>query len=662
VAIFFQIHEKGIDRGNAMLTLIEKLKSGNNEDSTFICNQDEFKKYPESRILYWLEPAIKNSFSNFESLKDTGRIAAAGLQTNDDFRFIRLSWEVNFAEIGRTRKWGNFYKGGEFSPYVDDIHLVVLWENQGYGIKQHTVELGNSPSRHVVNENYYFKSGLGYINVSSIGFSAQLFPKDVIFSIQGQYIESKSILNDLAVCCSSAARSLLKVINPGRHYQAGQVQLLPFPEDNSISNTKPYVIEICKIKYRQLSWLETSKYFIRPILLEGNGSLNDRIMKAQDLIKIQIKTVLENQIKIDSILNHVYCLDQESIEYVRKNNEAVLNNPGIPFISSLHFLQNKNKAKDWIIDSYISYLVGVVFGRWKLILKTESPEFEGEIIPNIPDVSKSFDATRENEIGIVIDLPERLLSESRNKYGIEIEALLIERGKAESIDDYLGKVFFDYHYNDYSKSRRYAPIYWPIETQNRLYSFWIYYHGITEQTLYFSINNYVDPKLKEVTNELNNLSKKLSRSNEEEKNLSKLSELLGDLRNLKDELLRIAGFWKPDFNDGVQITAAPLWKLFRHKPWQNKLKDTWEKLKKGEYDWAHLAYNIWPDRVLRKCHEDRSMAIAHDVESDLWVEEEVAVVRRGKDSGDTKAVWQPKKLSETELKELIQRKIEEMKR
>jgi hypothetical protein len=37
------------------------------------------------------------------------------------------------------------------------------------------------------------------------------------------------------------------------------------------------------------------------------------------------------------------------------------------------------------------------------------------------------------------------------------------------------------------------------------------------------------------------------------------------LKDFRDELLRIASFWKPNLNDGVQITAAPLWKLFQHK-------------------------------------------------------------------------------------------------
>jgi hypothetical protein len=62
------------------------------------------------------------------------------------------------------------------------------------------------------------------------------------------------------------------------------------------------------------------------------------------------------------------------------------------------------------------------------------------------------------------------------------------------------------------------------------------------------------------------------------------------------------------------ITASPLWKLFRHNQWRKDLEECWKKLESGEYDWAHLAYTIWPDRVREKCKKDRSIAIAHGLE------------------------------------------------
>jgi len=47
------------------------------------------------------------------------------------------------------------------------------------------------------------------------------------------------------------------------------------------------------------------------------------------------------------------------------------------------------------------------------------------------------------------------------------------------------------------------------------------------------------------------------------------------------------------------------------------LRDTWDKLEAGDYDWAHLAMTYWPDRVRNKCRSDASLAIAHDLE-DLY--------------------------------------------
>ena len=82
-----------------------------------------------------------------------------------------------------------------------------------------------------------------------------------------------------------------------------------------------------------------------------------------------------------------------------------------------------------------------------------------------------------------------------------------------------------------------------------------------------------------------------------------------------DEIERIIKLpWKPNLNDGVLITASPLHNLFRLPKWKKDLKACWDELAKGDYDWAHLAYSIWPQRVERACERDRSLAIAHGLE------------------------------------------------
>jgi hypothetical protein len=148
------------------------------------------------------------------------------------------------------------------------------------------------------------------------------------------------------------------------------------------------------------------------------------------------------------------------------------------------------------------------------------------------------------------------------------------------------------------------------------------------------VNDFIEKsKLREVTEQLHVLRTKTSRSRQEENDLERLLDLEHELQNFRDELLRVAQFWKPNLNDGVQITAAPLWKLFQHKPWQKTLKDTWEKLEQGDYDWAHLAYSIWPDRVREKCRHDKSLAIAHGLEELYEAPPEQPRKKRGRTRG-----------------------------
>ncbi|NMC44734.1 MAG: type II restriction endonuclease subunit M, partial [candidate division Zixibacteria bacterium] len=97
--------------------------------------------------------------------------------------------------------------------------------------------------------------------------------------------------------------------------------------------------------------------------------------------------------------------------------------------------------------------------------------------------------------------------------------------------------------------------------------------------------------------------------------LNEARTFLAELRDLREELLRIAALpYKPDLNDGVIISAAPLHKLFRLRSWAKDTEDCRQKLAKGDYDWAHLAYTIWSDRVRKVCRTDRSIAIAHGLE------------------------------------------------
>jgi hypothetical protein len=181
---------------------------------------------------------------------------------------------------------------------------------------------------------------------------------------------------------------------------------------------------------------------------------------------------------------------------------------------------------------------------------------------------------------------------------------------------WLQRECFESHLKRYSKSRRKAPIYWPLSSNGGGYILWMYYPSLSSQTAYTAINDFVEPKLKQVGADVIVLNNKgAARTRDDEKHFEVLQAFEMELTEMRDTLVKIAPTYKPNLNDGVQISAAPLWPLFRHKPWQKLLKETWAKLEKGDYDWAHLAMNYWPDRVREKCKTDKSLAIAHGLES-----------------------------------------------
>ena len=232
--------------------------------------------------------------------------------------------------------------------------------------------------------------------------------------------------------------------------------------------------------------------------------------------------------------------------------------------------------------------------------------------------------------GILVDdpgHPEDILTRMHDALEIiwtdraeSIEQEACEILNIKNLRDYFRRpaAFFADHLKRYSKSRRKAPIYWPLSTYSGNYTIWIYYHRLTDQTLFLAVNDFVEPKIEETRKTIQALQGKADLNREDREQLEEAQDLEAELQDFIEEFRRLAPVWKPNLNDGVQITAAPLWKLFQHKPWQKVLKETWGKLEKGDYDWAHLAYSYWPERVKEKCRTDKSLAIAHGIE-DLYV-------------------------------------------
>jgi hypothetical protein len=328
------------------------------------------------------------------------------------------------------------------------------------------------------------------------------------------------------------------------------------------------------------------------------------------------------------------------------------------------------------IPRAVSYSLGVAFGRWDIRYATGKqavPELPDPFAPlpvcppgqlqnaqglpaRLEDVSTTY-PVRIPWDGILVDDPDHPLDielRVREVIGIiwsgeeggataeSIEHEFCEILGLKSLRAYFRKPsgFFAEHLKRYSKSRRQAPIYWQLSAGNGNYSAWLYYHRFTQDTLYRLLGDFVEIRIQEAEREQFEFESQGGLSGDAAGLLHEVQALLQDLRLFKSELELVAPLWNPNLNDGVIINHAILWRITPYTPWQKKCKECWDKLVKGDYDWAHLAFHLWPERVIRKCQTDRSFAIAHGLEEHLWQE-------------TSKGNWLQRQLPEAELQALL---------
>ncbi len=706
---FFINATESQDREKLIRNSISDYNTSRHNEAFRIRNLKWFKSLPGTVIAYQVHDVALKSFikhsvldnnaawGSIQSVENSNANVLQGLIPGDLFRFTRLRYEVDAVDLHRKKKWVPICRGGEYKKFFSSEVAVFNWREEGKEPKSFAEEHYGGASRTIKNTKYFFKGGFTYPRISSVGFNIRIMPSDHIFSDAGMAIISNhgSRFSLLGFLNSRLADYFVHTIHPGRKFEIAHVASMPTPDSILYSDELEKIAKQCFSLVKKIDSIdETNPFFISSIV---SAYVNDKGSKQQlkniiELLSIYQKSLSEiNDIvfnlfgfddKQKNELNEKYYNSGHSKEIptgkdiLYKTRRAIEVWPEVLNIENVNFRSEIKTLK----ESTVSYLVGAIYGRWdinyaigKKDLPTLSDPFDP--LPTSPpgmlqntsglpaepkDVPSDY-PLRISWSGIIVDdegHSEDIITRVReaieviwkeNANNIEQEACEILG--VRDLREYFtkpGKFFAD-HLKRYSKSRRQAPIYWPLSTPSGSYTLWLYYHRLTDQTLYTCVNNFVCPKLKQVSDDAENLRKKSNRIQQEEKDLEKLSDMAVELKDFHDELLRIAEFWKPNLNDGVQITAAPLWKLFQLKAWQNKLKQTWKDLEKGKYDWAHLAYSIWPERVIRASHKDRSYAIAHDLEDDLWEEIETGTDKKG----NPKTKWVPKKLSETELKQLI---------
>ncbi|WP_242352159.1 MULTISPECIES: BREX-1 system adenine-specific DNA-methyltransferase PglX [unclassified Anaeromyxobacter] len=613
---FFRMLDIGIDE--KAVALKRAIRNGT---SAFEVVPDAFSQIPGSPFAYWVGPRITALFSTLPRLETGTRVARAGGQTSDDGRYLRAWWEV---ASHSAAQWRTYVKGGAPSSFYVDQPLLANWDDGRSTFPGFLGRPGRA-SEKPSNVQLYFLPGITW-PLRASRFAPQVMPANCIFTVRGYaIIEPVDSIGATIALTSSTVFDFLAKLLLGRfefpEFVVGAIQQLPLPTlpADVSQQLASLTRKAWSLKRSRDTSSERSHAFILPQVLNERVAHLDR-----SAIEAELQEILK---KIDDAAFVIYGISEADRAVI----EAAARRPKSAGDLSEDACDAHDEDADEEapghsgLDEVASWLVGVTFGRFDERLATgeravprepepfdalpsRSPGMypEGDEPASRPDILVDDEGHADDVVARVRDIAER----------VRVDV-------PERLRGWLAKEFFPLHIKMYSRSGRRAPVYWQLGTPSGSYSVWLYIHAFSKDTLFRVQNDYVAPKLAHEERRLESLSNELrdGATAAQRKALAAQGAVVEELRAFLDEVKRVVPLWAPNLDDGVVINFAPLWRLVpQNKAWQKELKATWDALCEGNFDWAHLAMHLWPERVVPKCAKDRSLAIAHALEDVFWAE------------------------------------------
>jgi hypothetical protein len=653
---------------------VKALRQGQPAGNVFDVDPVSFATIPGTRFAYWVGVPIRKIFSKLPKYAEGKRDARHGPATSDDFKLLRAWWEVVPSDISRNRIWVPYAKGGAAIRFYLDQPLIVNWDEERFTFRGFFGRPGRWQSR-LESSDCFFKPGFTW-PLRAASFTPQILPSGCVFSARGYaaFSDEEPIDSLMGLAASRCFDLFFKVLL-GRfgfpEFVVGALQELPVPNLNNESG-----VQLGKLAVAGWSCLRrldsgniSSHVFLKPgLLCVQRESLDDLSKEWAARIESAKNTISLIQEEIDALALRLYELQESDLNGLVTTliDDPDLNTESDPEVSDeeASLVPSDSVA---LISELLDYAVGIAFGRWDARYATGATSTPAEPDPfaalpvcapgmlqnaaGLPATPSDVPADYPLAItwsGIMVD-DERNPDDLARRVHEVLEVIFPGRSDAiadeaynilgaKSLRDWFRSPsgFFAGHLKRHSKSRRQAPIFWPLSSPKGLYTVWLYLHRLTTDTFFTVLRDHVKPRLEDEERHVFNLMQQAgpSATPSQARDIAASEEQVEDLRALRDELQCIAPLWRPDLNDGVVINHAPLWRMANHASWRKALKETWDSLVAGKYDWAHLALHLWPERVIPKCAKDRSLAIAHDLESFFWgtdpkTGEVVAVKRTG---------------------------------
>ncbi len=626
-----------------------------NGRQTFDLPVSTLARLPGSPFSYWAPSSVLTLMSSPEGFEPEAGSVRVGVQTDDDVRFVRLWWEHRCNGPRVETGWYPLLKGDYASRFYSDIPTELHWHDAGYELR---ASLSDAPGGRINNAEFYLMPGISW-SLRTARFSPTVVPRGCIPTVSRYLaiVDYASPLTYVGLWSSKLYDSLCKLrMERAEHpkFIVGVVKGLPIVREQQ-ERLARLAREGWSARRLLDTVVEVSHAFVAPALLQlGDPSFDGRVSAWAGHVAVVEAELGRVQTGLDELCFELHKIPEEDQRAIIEGFDVVgaAGDDGAELLG-----EDADSNEDGLVDprgltaDLVSWAVGVAFGRFdiRVALGTRPWPEEPDPFDPLPVCSPGM-LTGDDGLPLLVspesypvevspvlvddpghglDITARVRSVFDAIFGREADRWWGDVGvalgaKGSEVSGWLGRGFFDHHLKTYSKSRRKAPILWPIGTRTGSYVIWLYAHQVSSDSLFQILNDLVVPKLAVEERELTQLRLDAGAdpTASQRKAIDVKERFIGELREFREELESVAPLWMPDLNDGIVIVLAPLWRLFaHHRAWSIELKKHWAKLAVGDYDWAQLAMRLWPDRVVPKCATDRSLAIAHGLEDVFWVQD-----------------------------------------
>lgn len=623
-------------------------------DSVYSARQEEFEALPYAVFGYWCGAPIRAVFGEHGRLDPNLAIVRQGLATAADFRFVRLRWEAP----PDTARWMPFAKGGNYSPYHEDVHLLIDWGAAGELVYAF-------PKAYVRNPQHYCKPGLTYPRRTNKRFAPRALPSNCVFADKGPAIlaDCEESLPALLAAVNSRPAQYLLSLGTGmaeakdisNSYEVGLVQRLPVPPaalgDAALSAAGLQALTARRSVDRRD---ESMAAFVLPFSIPLAPTLEDCAAATHVEHSSAAQQYESASRQIDALAAAHYGFGPAEMKELDEH-VGVVHTLSVPSIA---------EERESLAERLVSWCMGVAMGRFDVRLATGAraippmsdpwdpvPAFSPGMLPDgvvpagYPDVVAP-DGILLDDAGNANDVVARAQCVLKLLWGDaaqDIEKAACRLLRTRSLREYLTRSgangFWKNHVAQYSRSKRRAPIYWLLQSPAGSFSAWIYAQRLNRDTLYKLLGpEYLGGKITAVKHEIDQLRpggkphpelnrallKRFELLDEELVDLQRFRQTLEDVTRLTNDRGEPTPY-DPDLADGMVVAASPLHALI---PWpydkkyekvsRSELEIYWLQLEAGEYPWSRIAMHYWPTRTTAVAKEDPSVAIAHGLDEQFF--------------------------------------------